>query len=548
MIAAKSTVRSVLVACLFASLMLATALCQAGRIAGTIKNADGKPIPGAIALLFSQDGGTELKRAAVDSSGGFTFENVPNGSYKLGARALGYSEQEPKLILVTGAMRVVNLTLISAAQTANNETAARTTTDKEAKPPLAFSPAGIRGTIAPSGYSTGLSSEETAQVNRNVSEMGADLLSSFLPSGSAAECGQEPALLRAVERDPQGYRAHRDLGLFFLRHGDYVRSAKYLQMARALSPADDENLRDLAVALLGANRAQDAVALLEPVRGSKQDKDTKLMQLLALAYERAGNADKARAMYLDTAASDGSAETAFDCGMGMIRLNALEDARTLLAGATSAHPDSARLWLALGIAENLLEHKAAAVQAFLLALDKDTGYEPTYSFIANLAASVPGTEAEIRGRLAAFVVQRPESAAAHLNYALAMWKQNGRDASVASDAEIIAQLKIVLAREPRLSRAHFVLGDVYASGNELANAEQEFRTVIELDPASTEAHYRLAQIYRKEGHLDQAAAEIEKFRSLRGKHNESEASSAGNLQGLAFRYEKHDVTAAPCPH
>jgi tetratricopeptide (TPR) repeat protein len=541
----KSAVRTVVVACMLAWMTLAAALCQTGQITGAIKDADGKVIPGAAAVLFSQDGGTELKRAVVDASGRYEFASLANGSYRIGASASGYQDATLKLIILTGATRTIDLTL-TAAQGAGKEGSGNAAEDKRAKQPLAFTPAGVRGTIAPSGYSTGLSSEETAQVNHNVSELGTDLLYSLLPTGTAAECSHEPELLHAVQKDPRSFRANRELGLFYLRHGDYVHSAEYLKAAKAMSPTDDENGHDLAVALLGANRAAEAVAQLESL-AVRHSRDASFVQLLALAYERAGDAEKARAAYLEAVALDAGAATGFDCGMGLIRLGALDEARKLLSAATSAHPEAARLWMALGIADNLQEHKAAAVQWFLRAIEKDPDYEPTYSFVANLAASVPGTEAEIRKRLAEFVVRHPGSAVAHLDYALAMWKQHGRDPSVASDAEIIAQLKIVLASEPNLSRAHFVLGDVYADGGYLANAEQEFRAVVELEPENAQAHYRLSQIYRKQGRSERAATEISEFRLLHGKPGDNEIPPERNLQAISFHRVQGAYVPVQCP-
>lgn len=542
----KSALRTMAVAGLLVSIMLATALGQTGRIAGTISDAGGKTIPGAAAVLFSQDGGTELKRAETDASGRYEFAGVANGAYRIGASAAGYIDAAMKLVILTGALRTVDV-MLTATPEKGKENSLSAAADAGVQQPLVFAPSGVRGTIAPSGYSTGLSSEETAQVNHNVSELRTDPLSSFAFVGSAGECSQEHALQHAVELDRRSYQANRELGMFYLRHRDFGRSVKYLQAAKELAPEDDGDTRDLAVALLGANRAKDAAVLLEQVV-AKHGRDASLTQLLAIAYERAGDAAKARVAFLRAAALDTNTATAFDCGMGLIRLDAVEDARNVLAAATAVHTASAKLWMALGVADDLLEHKAAAVAELLRAIEMDPDYEPTYGFLANLAVSVPGKEADIRKQLAEFVVRRPESDVAHLDYALAMWKQHQLDTSVSSDAEIIVQLKMVLAKQPKLSRAHFVLGDVYVDSGQLAQAEQEFRAVVDSEPQNAAARYRLAQIYRKQGRIDLAAVEMGKFRSLYGKPVDGQANSTQSLQELSFE-SSQAVSAATvqCP-
>ena len=519
---------------------------SAGNITGTIKESGGKVVTNGVVVLSSPDTGIEQKRVAADAAGTYALLNVQYGTYKLGASASGYRETEPRLIILNSSVRTFDLILIPSERSAGPETDAGVARQKDSKQPLAFSPAGIRGTIAPSGYSTGLSSEETAQVTHNLSDLGSGLLASLIPAASVLGCDQEPGLLRAVQGNPQDFGPNRALGLFYLSHGEVNRSIQYLQAAHGTRPEDEKNSRDLAVALLEAARDSDAVTILEPLAQTLHKGPT-ILKLLAMAYEGQNNAEKSKSAFQEAATLDASAENQFDCGMGLIQLGATEEARSLFSASTSVHPESARLWMGLGIAEDLLEHKASAAQALLRAVEKEPGYFSPYSFLADLSGSVSGTDAEIRKRIAELVVAHSENAAAHFYYALALWKQSGRSGATGDSAEIVTQLRAALEKDPKLARAHFILGEVEADSSDLTNAEKEFQDTVELEPADAEAHYRLAQVYRREGRTELASVEIGKFRSLHGKPQEDGISLKMILRKPSYDQLQQSSAGGNCP-
>lgn len=531
-------------------LAAAIALCQtgqhAGQIAGTIKDFDGGVIPKASVALSSHDTGMAQMRGTADAAGRFAFSNIPYGTYELAVSAAGYREPEPRLVIVSSPMRVLDLTLIPLGRLTAPENGGDANLQKESKQTPAFSPAGVRGTTAPSGYSTGLSSEETAQVNRTINQLGTESFAALVPEASTISCNQEPILVRAVQSDPQAFGPNRDLGLFYLGHRDVNRSIRYLQAAHLASPEDENTSRDLAVASLVVGRDADAIAILAPFAG-RQHQGPALLKVLAMAYEAAGNTEKSKSAYRQAAALDAGAANQFDCGMGLIRLGAAEEARKLFTAASSAHPESARLWMGLGVAEDILEHKAPAVQHLLRAVEIDPEYLPPYSLLADLSDSVPGTQAKIRSRLAEFVVAHPESSVAHFDYALALWKQSRLDAAVGPNAEIVAQLHAALERDPKLTKAHFILGEIYADAADLADAEKELCTALSSEPENARAHYRLSQVYRREGKSELAGEEIEKFRSLHGKPGDDATTTLVSLRELAYGQAQSISGGGSCP-
>jgi tetratricopeptide (TPR) repeat protein len=203
--------------------------------------------------------------------------------------------------------------------------------------------------------------------------------------------------------------------------------------------------------------------------------------------------------------------------------------------------------MGLGVAQEVLEQKGAAVQSMLRAVEKDPAYFPTYSFLADMADSGPGTQAAIRRRLAEFVVTHPESAESHFDYALGLWKQSRRDPGAGSRDEIIAQLKAAIERDPRSEKAHFTLGQVYADMADLAGAEREFRAALEIEPGNAQAHYHLSQVYRRQGKNEMANEEIEKFRSLRGNPGDDPVSPPISLRRLSYPAIQRASEAGRCP-
>jgi tetratricopeptide (TPR) repeat protein len=527
--------------------ILCQAVPQAGQIAGSVAGPSGAAIAGAQIVLRTNESGAEQKRTVSDNSGNFTLTEIPLGAYKLSANASGFRDSDSKLVILSAVSATVNFTLLPLDSVTPNGGKTPLTASDQKKAPLTFSPSGVRGTIAPSGYSTGLSSEETSRVRARAGELEPSLFATLASAGANVDCAQEPALLHAVQQAPQDFAANHALGDFYLGHGDYTQAIRYFEAARALSPSDRGVSIDLALALIGAARGADAVALLETLQADRGSDATRL-QLLALAYDAAGQTEKASAAYQKAAASDPGADNQYNCGIGLLHLGFTTKARDLFSAASATHPESARIWLGLGIAEHLLERKEAAVAALLHSSDSDSSYLPPLSLLAELSGLTSQTQADLRRRIAAYLVAHPDDADARFTYALALSKQDTAEASMNSRLEIVTQLKRALAFNPRMARAHFLLGDAEANAGDLAGAIDEFVAGLKLEPDDARAHYRLSLLYRRSGQQDRAREEVDKFRSLRPKTGDDQPSPDGAgvlpLPAVQLAPVAHPCTAA----
>jgi tetratricopeptide (TPR) repeat protein len=532
-----------------AVLFYLSARCQtanrSGAITGTVRNADGKGIAGAVVLVSEAAHSDAGKRALTDANGRYAITGIAYGAYQLSARANDFNMSGPKLVIVAKAASTIDFTLTALADKAGADNLNQSNTGRGSGPPPVFSAAGVEGTIAPPGYSTGLSSEETSNVMQSVNSLDRDVLAGILPAQGAANCDREAQLLQAAQAEPGAFGPNYALGDFYLDHGEFVRSIKFLKVANQASPSDAANARELALALIGAQQDSEAVALLERMIESGRS-DPVLLRILAIAYEETGNRQKAISAYQQSAHLDPGAKNQFDCGMGLIALGASTEAAELLSHATASHPESARLWMGLGVAQDLQQRRAEAVHSLLRATDTDPDYLPSYAFLAGLADAEPHALKQIRSRLAALVISRPESAAAHYDYALALWKQHTAYPGEASVTEIETQLKLALAKDPTMARAYFQLGIVYSDSGEYVNAESEFEQAVKLEPENAEAHYRLAQVYSRNRKPQPAQLQMKQFLALRGVSGRDENSPEADLQRLGSHLSQDLHSAAPC--
>jgi tetratricopeptide (TPR) repeat protein len=532
-----------------AVLFCLSARCQtanrSGAITGTVRNADGKGIAGAVVLLSEAAHSDAEKRALTDANGRYAISDIAYGAYQLTARANDFSMSGPRLVIVAKAVSTIDFTLTAPADKAGAAKSDQSNTGRGAAQPPVFSAAGVEGTIAPPGYSTGLSSEETSNVMQSVNSLDRDVLAGILPVQRAANCDREPQLLQAAQAEPRAFGPNHALGDFYLDHGDFVQSVKFLKVANEASPSDAATARELALALIGAQQGSEAVALLEQMIESGRS-DSVLLRLLAIAYQQTGNRQKAISAYQQSAHLDPGAENQFDCGMGLIAMGASTEAAEFLTHATASHPQSARLWMGLGVAQDLQQRRVEAVHSLLRATDTDPDYLPSYAFLAGLADADPHAMKQIRSRLAALVISHPESAAVHYDYALALWKQHAVNSGEASVTEIESQLKLALAKDPNMARAYFQLGIVYSDSGDYVHAESQFEQAVKLEPENAEAHYRLAQVYSRNRKPQPAQLQMKQFLALRGVPGRDENSPEADVQRLGSHLSQDLHSAAPC--
>jgi tetratricopeptide (TPR) repeat protein len=219
----------------------------------------------------------------------------------------------------------------------------------------------------------------------------------------------------------------------------------------------------------------------------------------------------------------------------LVSLAAAEPALQLFGEATGRHSGAAKLWMGLGIAQSLsarpaesANSSAQAASSLMRAADLDPEYLPTYRFLAGLSGTSMAMDAEIRHRLQVLVVAHPESAEAHYDYALALWKHAKLEPSEQLNLLVENQLRQAIAQHQGYAAAHVQLGEVYQQAGDYAQAVSELALAVQLDPDNAAAHYRLAMAYRRNHQPEPADLELAKFKQMHaGSLPEDDITQAG---------------------
>ena len=522
--------------------------CQSGQqiasIAGKVRGAQGQALPGATVTLSRAEDGVRLKTASTGADGTYRIIGVGYGRYRLSATMTGYKESASELINLADGTVVADFNLQPVLLTSPTNGGFMDKNSSLSSPP-SFRTAGVEGTTAPSGYSAGASAEDAALVMTGVSRLEDGGLSLIPPAETVRDCNQESDLLKAAQARPESFDSNHELGVFFFGHGDMVRSIQYLNFAFGIKPRDANNSRWLSLAYVRTNQFPKAIDLIQSLVKQRPGDPAPIL-LLARIYDASGDRPKAIAEYLLAASLDAGEGNVFASGIGLVSLGAAEEALQVFSEGTGHNPASAKLWMGLGIAQNLSHWKAESARSLIRAADLDPEYLPTYHFLATLSGTSIETDAEIRKRLEVLAVSNSESAEAHYDYALALWKHARLDSSAQLDVQIEAQLRLAIEKDPAFAIAHLKLGAVYEEAGDHAQAIIELERVVQLDPDNAAAHYRLAQAYRRNNQAALADLELARFKKMRSEPQEEDDTTEEGLRVYTARLARQTPLVVPC--
>lgn len=517
-----------------------------GKIIGRASGIGGHAISGGTVTLSDYKTGAPISTVLMASDGTYVIPAVKYGTYTLTARCEGYESPKAKIVTLASATVVVDLQLKHSSEGNVTSSIQGATQMDTAKNPPSFAAAGISGSINGSGYSSAASSEEASHVMDLVVGLKASHSASPAPADERSDCNRAGNLYRAVSSNPNSFEANHNLGEFYLQHGDALASIDYLQAASRLMPENIENSRDLVAAYLETRGYATAIALLQHLL-QKNGADSGLHLLLAKAYASSNMCPEAIAEYRLAADLNAGDRNLFESGIGLIDLGSSDEAKSMFASAVVKYPDSASLWLGLGIAEYLLRQKADAIQSFLRAVDIDPEYLPPYSFLANLSGTSGEADTKIANNLTHLIALHPDSAEAHYDYALALWKQYKRIPNALATAEIEAQLKLAIAQSPQDADAHYLLGVIYADMADYSHAAEELSQAVHLDPDNAESHYRLALAYRSMKEAGLADRQFKIFEAMRTKKTNPDDALHARTQELTSQLVQQRSSTLHCP-
>ncbi len=512
-----------LLAIVLAASVWAATPSEGGMISGSVRDPSGKPLANVKVVLALQrpvaatasDGQSlsiedrRSETAATSADGSYTFKSLERATYSISAALPGFESATRSNIDLSVVQSVeVNLTLVPSP--AGVGTQDRNGQARQAPPKLQA--AGIRGGIDPGGYSSSLD----ATTSRGLLEG----LAKLSPSASKTpedrtrpSCEAEEGLKKAVQARSESFEANHQLGELYIRVGEWDNSIPYLEKAHRLNDVDYANSYDLAVAYVETQNDAPARELIRSLL-RRQDK-AELHKLLAEVEVKSGNLAEATDQYRLAVDADPSVENIFDWGGSLLLRHAPAQAAEAFRSGADRYPQSAALWIGLGVALYSQGHYDDAVSAFLKAADISPTDPKPYLFLAEVSSLAERNGDEILERLRRFVELNPGSAEAHYYYALSLWKGKKTSTSTVDLSEVKSQLESAVAIDPAFAPAHLQLGAFYAQARKHREAIPEYETALKLDPTLTEARYRLAQSYMQVGEQNLAKLQLQAYEQLR---------------------------------
>lgn len=298
-------------------------------------------------------------------------------------------------------------------------------------------------------------------------------------------------------------------------HADDLQSARSLLERAAKITSDPEISRALVITVLALARSQmldhdlrAAGRTLESALANGSD-DAKIYAALAEVYEADGRYENAiPAMRLALQRDPHNEAYHFRYGLLLTDSHAPGAGMVRLQEALKQFPTSARLWLALGIAQLAYGQNGEAEKSFKQSLAIDPKAVPALAYLG-----VTYVERGLYDNGIDFYQQaialNPQLAALHYLVADTMLKS-----SVADTTQAEKYLKRALELDPNLAAAYLAWGRLYVRANRYAEAAPMLERAVSLQPNLLEAHYQLSRVLIKLRRTDEANRELETFKQL----------------------------------
>ena len=260
-----------------------------------------------------------------------------------------------------------------------------------------------------------------------------------------------------LQRDPESWLAHNNLGLALTEAGRLTEAIWHLQEAVRVQPNAVAAHYNLGLAFVRSNRLTEAIGQYEEALRINPD----------------------------------LADVHYNEGIALYQTGRLPEAVEHYAAAVRLRPDFLEAHYNLGIALFRLGRLAEAVKFYEQALH----LRPDYPIQLNLGVALlkMGRVREAIGHLQEALRLQPNAVAAHDNLGLAL-AQAGRPAEAIRHYEAVLQLK------PDYAEAHLNLGVALAQAGRLADAKEQFEQALRLKPDYPSARINLSRLQAFEEH------------------------------------------------
>lgn len=252
----------------------------------------------------------------------------------------------------------------------------------------------------------------------------------------------------------------------------------------------------------------------EEAKHQAQAADAKTVE--PTASQMSSKEEKAKVSLAEfTAGAKYSKPGAFDLkivALDYVLLGDYTDADKWLTRALQRNPQDSEDWYSLGRIKYNENRFAEAITAFERCLNLDARNVKAEANIGLSYAGLGRNDEAIAAYQQAIAWQadspnkNPEP---YIDYGDLLIEKN-------RPQEAVPLLLQAIQIDPSERRAHEKLGKAYVDLKQLALAQAEYEAAIALAPGNARLHYLLGQVYRKEGFIDKAKLELERFQALNG--------------------------------
>jgi len=361
-----------------------------------------------------------------------------------------------------------------------------------------------------------------------------DRAQALLSSGN--EDGALVELKAALQQQPDNLFALGNAGLICARRGQFVLASEYLARAHRLKPADPQLALALLEVFARSGRKKEAEQLAADIRANTKLQSNQILGAARLLF-RLGSLDAAASMVnmdlpggveqhdllaaIYTAQGDvrrasdewqksiqlspDDPKRYFQLGMLYLKYRTPSLAVIVFGHGVERLPNSALLWMGLGISQCLDEKLERAEQSLQTAIRLDPRFTDAYLMLGDILEQEKPHEAlEVFRRTMA---AHPELPVAYYYYGrLALQLNEG------SIDDVVRALRRAVSLDPSFADSHYELGRALEEQDNTDEAIAQFQECLRRDPKLFKAEYRLAILYRKRGEPARAEQALKAFK------------------------------------
>jgi len=354
----------------------------------------------------------------------------------------------------------------------------------------------------------------------------------------------EPHFRMAAELEPRSYDANHNLGEYYVQIGRLAESIPYLQQAQQIKPMAYDNGYDLALALVRTGRVDEARLQLQSLL--KLQDTGELHSLLGEVEEKAKNYVAAGQQYELAARLDPSESNIFNWGVELLLHQTLEPAIAVFKAGLGRHPQSAQLYIGLGIAYYGRAHYDEGARALCQAADLKPKDPFPYTLLGRACQVVSPTMAdEVKAHLRRFVKLAPRNASAPYYYATCLWQRDQGQQDPARLVEIESLLKSAISLDPQYADAYLQLGLLYVGQHKYNAAISQYRRALKVNSSLADAHYRLGQALVRMGDTKRAQQEFAVFEQLHKQEVAEADKQRSEIQTFVYNMRAAEGSGGP---